>query len=97
MAFWKPGTSGPGVLIERETEREAEVPVFNPDERLTLSQQRVRLPIYQSRKEPISSELTHILSRQSPSLSRREVPGRDPGRPNRLWQDDSCVLLRDLL
>lgn len=49
MAFWKPGTSGPGVLIERETEREAEVPVFNADERLTLSQQRVRLPIYQSR------------------------------------------------
>lgn len=48
MAFWKPGTSGPGVLVERDTERESEVPVFNPHERLTLSQQRVRLPIYQS-------------------------------------------------
>ena len=52
MAFWKPGTKGPGdaATVDRESENEGgELCVYNPNERLSLTQQRVNLPIYKHR------------------------------------------------
>eukprot|EP00741_Cyanophora_paradoxa_P009740 tig00001628_g9437.t1 len=46
--FWKPGTIAPGVDIDRNDGEPAPI-VFNPNSRLSLYQQRQRLPIYKCR------------------------------------------------
>eukprot|EP01105_Mastigella_eilhardi_P014061 TRINITY_DN319_c0_g1_i1.p1 TRINITY_DN319_c0_g1~~TRINITY_DN319_c0_g1_i1.p1 ORF type:complete len:697 (-),score=165.37 TRINITY_DN319_c0_g1_i1:1149-3239(-) len=54
MAFWKPGTAGPGLELavhDRECEKENDYYVYNPWARLSISQQRVRLPIFQCRSQ----------------------------------------------
>eukprot|EP00727_Mastigamoeba_balamuthi_P002636 m51a1_g1237 putative probable atp-dependent rna helicase dhx35 isoform x1 (678) ;mRNA; r:547885-550280 len=47
MAFWKPGTAGPGIGLDRESENEPKFAVQNPFSRLPIQQQRVKLPIFQ--------------------------------------------------
>jgi ATP-dependent RNA helicase DDX35 len=53
--FWKPGTIAPGSSIDRETERESEETLLNVyrdiSSRLTIQQQRERLPIYKHKHE----------------------------------------------
>jgi ATP-dependent RNA helicase DDX35 len=54
MSFWKPGTIAPGSDIEatqldRETEKEANVVVYNKHENLSINAQRARLPIFQNK------------------------------------------------
>lgn len=61
MTFWKPGTIAPGSnelavkssTLDRENEIENQVSVYNPNAKLTLQQQRIRLPIYQYRNHII--------------------------------------------
>eukprot|EP01027_Heterolobosea_sp_BB2_P018681 GEZU01026283.1.p1 GENE.GEZU01026283.1~~GEZU01026283.1.p1 ORF type:complete len:202 (-),score=19.84 GEZU01026283.1:32-607(-) len=54
MAFWKPGTKFPGD-VDRESEKEggidSSVLFYNPNQRLSLQQQRQLLPIYKYRLE----------------------------------------------
>lgn len=61
MAFWKPGTLGPGLAeptsssvisggdreTEVEKERGSDYIVYNPWHSLSINQQRVKLPIFQ--------------------------------------------------
>ena len=60
--FWKPGAAAPGVELseqggfavsyqDRETDKEANVVVFNPYFNLSLLQQKQKLPIFQLRKQ----------------------------------------------
>ncbi|KAL6071816.1 putative PremRNA splicing factor [Balamuthia mandrillaris] len=53
--FWRPGAAAPGTPVgklqyDRETEEEGTVISFNPNEKLTIAQQRVRLPIFKNRE-----------------------------------------------
>jgi hypothetical protein len=52
MAFWRPGTRAPGegAVVDRQSEHEGgEIAVYNPNDRLSISQQRSNLPIYRHR------------------------------------------------
>ncbi|KAI8825220.1 P-loop containing nucleoside triphosphate hydrolase protein [Fimicolochytrium jonesii] len=54
MAFWKPGTVAPGSSIDRESEKEegqAVTAQYNANANASLSEQRLRLPIYKNRKQ----------------------------------------------
>jgi hypothetical protein len=58
MTFWKPGTIAPGSDIEvtqldRESEKEANIIVYNKNEHLSINVQRARLPISQNRMHQI--------------------------------------------
>lgn len=46
--FWRPGTARPADLppVDREPHREASSVVYNPNAKLSIAQQRRRLPIY---------------------------------------------------
>jgi len=53
--FWRPGAARPAAaassLVDRDRADESSSVVFNPNERLTLSQQRLRLPIFANRRQ----------------------------------------------
>lgn len=50
--FWKPGSKRPDINgLERDLEREGISVVYNPNASLSLSQQRLNLPIFESRRE----------------------------------------------
>eukprot|EP00842_Homolaphlyctis_polyrhiza_P005068 jgi/Hompol1/5562/HPOL_004543-RA len=56
MAFWRPGTTGPGSTTERDsglrtTESDLAVTVFNPNDLLSIADQRKRLPAFKSRDQ----------------------------------------------
>ncbi|KAF9171324.1 hypothetical protein BGX21_002859 [Mortierella sp. AD011] len=55
MAFWKPGTVAPGILVDREAEKDSEaIIVAYSDTKLatlSLSDQRKQLPVYNHRTE----------------------------------------------
>ncbi|KAG5186966.1 P-loop containing nucleoside triphosphate hydrolase protein [Tribonema minus] len=59
MAFWKPGTAGPGFVQERGGDAEAPVLVDPKLSHLPLSKQRQALPIYQYHRSLLYALETH--------------------------------------
>jgi len=54
--FWKPGAARPAAAVSSLVDRDradesSSAVVFNPNERLTLAQQRLRLPIFANRRQ----------------------------------------------
>ncbi len=48
MAFWKPGEKTPGAGVDRDLEKEPQFAIFNPNAKLSITQQRLKLPIFQN-------------------------------------------------
>ena len=62
MSFWKPGTEAPPDALlqeDRDSFREENCVIYNPNANLSLTQQRVCLPIYNNR--------LHFLSKLVPN------------------------------
>ena len=97
MQFWKPGTVGPGSLLDRASETEDVVLSSAPTPAaLSLQAQRERLPIFKHRKVQKTTSRVPLLTQNNRGQAvayDRDAWGSRCCWPNWMWKDNSYFFL----